>query len=60
MLKILLILAVGVAVGYSYGWKDAQVHDKAVYERIVDRVGGSNRDLLSNDVDSRMAKSEGR
>ena len=60
MFKLLLILTVGVAIGYGYGWKDAQFNDKAVYERLVDRIGGSNRDLVSNDVDSRIAKSDGR
>lgn len=60
MYKILLFLALGVAVGYGYGWNDAQLNEKAIYERIVDRIGGSNRDLVSNDVDARMAKSEGR
>ncbi len=60
MYKILLFLTIGVAIGYSYGWKDAQVNEKAVYERVVDRIGGTNRDLVSNDIDARVAKSEGR
>lgn len=60
MYKILLFLAIGVAIGYGYGWNDAQVNEKAVYERIVDRVGGSNRDRVSNDIDARMANTEGR
>lgn len=60
MFKLLLILTVGVAIGYGYGWKDAQSNDKAVYERLVDRIGGSNRDLVSNDVDARIAKTDGR
>lgn len=60
MFKLLLILTVGIAIGYGYGWNDAQANDKAIYERLVDRIGGSNRDLLSNDVDSRMASGDGR
>ncbi len=60
MYKILFFLAIGVAIGYGYGWKDAQVNEKAVYERVVDRIGGSNRDLVSNDIDARVARSEGR
>ena len=60
MFKLLLILAVGVAIGYGYGWKDAQRNDKAIYERLVDQIGGTNRDLVSNDIDARMARSDGR
>ena len=43
MAKILFILAVGVAIGYSYGYKDAKKHDKTVYERLIDRAGGAAR-----------------
>lgn len=60
MFKFLFALAIGVALGYNYGWKDAQLNEKAVYERVVDRIGGSNRDLVGNDVDARMATSDGR
>lgn len=41
MLKTLFILAVGVAIGYNYGYKDARAHDKTVYERTLDRVGAA-------------------
>ncbi len=60
MFKLLLILTVGVAIGYGYGWNDAQVNSKAVYERVVDKIGGSNRELVSNDIDARVANGEGR
>ncbi len=60
MFKILFILAIGVALGYGYGWKDAQQNDKAIYERIVDQIGGHNRDLVGNDIDAKMATSDGR
>jgi hypothetical protein len=59
MFKILLVLTVGVAIGYGYGWKDAQVNEKRIYERVVDQIGGSNRDLVGNDVDAKLAKSVG-
>ena len=55
MFKYLVILAVGVAIGYGYGWKDAQVNEKNVAERVVDRIGGETRERLGNDVDKRMA-----
>ena len=59
MVKTLLILAVGVAIGYSYGYKDAKTHDKTVVERVLDRVGGSARGRYNPDVD-RVADSLGR
>ena len=59
MVKTLLILAVGVAIGYSYGYKDAKTHDKTVVERALDRVGGAARGRYSSDVD-RTADSLGR
>jgi hypothetical protein len=60
MLKYILILAVGVAIGYGYGWKDAQRNDKHVAERLVDRVGGETRDRMENDVDTRYSTGAGK
>ncbi len=60
MFKFLLALTIGVALGYNYGWNDAQLNEKAVYERVVDQIGGSNRDLVENDIDTRMSKADGR
>jgi hypothetical protein len=58
-MKYVILLAIGVAVGYGYGFSDAQVHKKSIVTRIVERVGGSNREEFTNDIDGRMAK-EGR
>jgi hypothetical protein len=55
-MKYVIILAVGVAIGYGYGFSDAQVNKKTIVSRIVDRVGGSNRDEFRNDIDGRMDK----
>ena len=52
MFKFFLILALGIAVGYGYGWKDAQVHEKNVAERIIDRIGGDNKDMMNSDADA--------
>jgi len=56
MFKILFILAVGIAIGYGYGWSDAQSHDKNVVTRLVERVGGGNRDRYTNDIDARTER----
>jgi hypothetical protein len=53
MFKFFLALVFGVAIGYGYGWKDAQVHEKNAVERLVERVGGENRGKVGNDIDAR-------
>jgi len=60
MFKVLFILALGIAIGYGYGWKDAQKHEKHVAERIVERIGGDNKANFSGDVDGQMTKAERR
>ena len=60
MFKIAFILVLGIAIGYSYGWKDAQTNTKHVAERVVDRIGGDNKAKFSGDVDASMSKGEGR
>ena len=54
MFKYIFTLAVGVAIGYSYGWKDAQIHPQHVAERLVDRIGGDNKKNMDADVDAKM------
>ncbi|MEO7997469.1 MAG: hypothetical protein ABI852_08495 [Gemmatimonadaceae bacterium] len=54
MFKYLVILSVGVAIGYSYGWKDAQVNTQHIAERLVERIGGDNKKNMDADVDAKM------
>ncbi len=60
MFKFICILAIGVAIGYSYGWKDAQLHDQNVAERLVGRIGGDNKKNMDSDVDAKMRDVEKR
>jgi len=55
MFKYLLILALGVALGYSYGWKDAQVNEKHIAERMLEGVGGATRERMGNDIDGKYS-----
>jgi hypothetical protein len=57
-MKTLLILAVGVGIGYVYGFEDAKAHRQTIVERIVERIGGSNRDSYRTDVDRAMDRAE--
>lgn len=58
MLKIVFILAVGFAAGYSYGFRDARTHDENVVTRTIERVGGSTRGKYNQDVDAQMERLE--
>ena len=49
--KFLFILVVGIAVGYSLGFKDAKKHKTSVVERVVARVGGKNRGAYDTNLD---------
>ena len=60
MRKALLLLAVGVALGYTWGWRDAQMNDRDVVSRIVSQVGGSTRGELRNDPDQLLDSLERR
>ena len=52
-MKYFLILAIGVAIGYGYGFQDAKKHQKSVVSRVLDRVGGSNRGKYDQDIDKK-------
>ena len=56
MFRILFILAVGIAIGYFVGFGDAQTHDKNLVGRTIERIGGSARDNVGNDVDKKYDK----
>lgn len=58
MFKFLLILALGVVIGYHYGWRDAQEHEKPIPERMLDQVGGKTRAQMGNDVDAKLGAAE--
>ncbi len=60
MFKLLLILGLGVAIGYSYGWKDAHLHDQHIAERLIGQIGGASRSMVSGDIDARMNKADTR
>jgi hypothetical protein len=47
----LLALVLGISIGYFYGYDDARLQTKNIVERTVDKVGGKNRDRMSNDID---------
>ena len=54
MFKYIVILCIGVAIGYTYGFRDAKTNTENVVERIVARVGGSSRENVKTDVDKKF------
>jgi hypothetical protein len=60
MMKFILVLVVGISIGYFYGFADAKKNDVSIIERTVDRVGGSNRGKYRADIDKQMEAAERR
>jgi hypothetical protein len=56
MLKYVILLVIGVCVGYGLGFQDAKQNDENVVARMVMRVGGNNRENVKTDVDAQMDK----
>lgn len=54
MRKILLLLAIGVAIGYWWGFKDAKVNEHDIVSRLVSRAGGATRGNVTNNTDRLM------
>ena len=55
----LVLLLIGLAAGYSFGFKDAQAYKDDVVTRTVDRLRHRG-DKYSNDIDGTMDKLEKR
>ena len=51
MIRVIFIFAVGIALGYWVGFKDARTHRQDIVARTVGRVGGKTRADVSGDVD---------
>jgi hypothetical protein len=55
MKKILVLLALGVALGYWLGFQDAQTNTDNIVVRLVHRTGGANRaHFEANNVDKKL------
>jgi hypothetical protein len=51
MKRMIICLAIGAALGYWWGFSDAQVNKHDIVTRAVDRVGGKTRSAVRNDLD---------
>jgi hypothetical protein len=59
-MKFVIVLVIGIAIGYFYGFDDSKKHDDNILTRTVHGVGGSNRGRYNNDVDKQMDRLEKR
>ena len=59
MKKTWLLLAIGAAIGYSLGFKDAQTHEADIIDRAVARLRGAG-ERYSDNVDKAMERIERR
>ena len=57
MFKFVIVLVIGVSIGYFYGFDDAKKHDDNLVVRVVDRVGVTGS-KYSTDVDKQMEAAE--
>ena len=55
MKRTILLLTLGALAGYSLGFKDARRHERPVYERMLDNVGGAARGKYGGDADRSTA-----
>jgi hypothetical protein len=53
MIRVILIFAVGLGLGYWVGFKDAKTHKQDIVARTVARVGGQTRQDVSGDFDKK-------
>ncbi|MEO7964573.1 MAG: hypothetical protein ABIT38_11785 [Gemmatimonadaceae bacterium] len=60
MFRYLLVLSIGIAAGYTFGFKDAKEHEQSIVTRTVERIGGNARGEYANDIDGQMDKLEKR
>lgn len=57
-MRNVVILVVGLIVGYSFGFKDAKAHDKNIASRAIGKIGGGSRDRVKSTVDEKMKEAE--
>ena len=60
MLRAIVLIIVGIAIGYFLGFGDAQSHQDNIVKRLVGRAGAAARGGVNNDVDARLEKQVGR
>jgi hypothetical protein len=53
-MRYLLLLVVGISVGYAIGFRDARTHDKMIVTRVVDHIQNANHGPMNSDADKQL------
>jgi hypothetical protein len=56
MIRLLMILLVGVAIGYFVGFRDAQRHKQDIVERTIEKIGAERKRGSANDADEQFER----
>lgn len=54
----IIILVVGLIVGYTFGFKDSKTHRDNIAVRAIGKIGGGSRDKVKSTVDDQMKEAE--
>ena len=57
-MKSIIILVVGLVVGYTFGFKDSKQHEENIAVRAIGKIGGGSRDKVRSTVDEKMKEAE--
>lgn len=57
-MKYILVLVIGLGVGYYTGYKDGADGNPSLGERVAGRIGGKSRERVGNDIDAKMKQVE--
>lgn len=56
MLRTILAIVVGVAIGYFVGFNDAQKNTDHIVKRVINNTGGGLRGNVSESPDAQLEK----
>jgi hypothetical protein len=57
-MKIVIVLIVGLACGYYFGYQDGIAGKPSIVTRVVGQAGGRSRSAVRNDIDATMRQVE--
>lgn len=60
MFKYAVVLCIGIAAGYAFGFQDSKSHEEGIVTRTIEKIGGSSRGKYNNNVDAQMDRLEKR
>jgi hypothetical protein len=56
MVRIIMAIVIGIAIGYFVGFKDAQTNRQNFVERVISKTGGGLKGNIGTSADEQMEK----